>query len=171
MNEDSVTRMIPLGDDPGAPAGGSGAQVVVLEGLRPGQVLELKDPEARIGRRLDNDLVLESPAVSKYHARILKVGAGFAVEDLGSTNGVLVNGHRIGAQSRHQLCHGDTIVVSDHLLLFRQAGSFTDRRGMSTISFDPGAVKKEVDALMAQIPDLKNVARAPRRRGPKAGGE
>ncbi len=44
----------------------------------------------RIGRAADNDVVLDSPAVSANHARIVKQGGRTILEDLGSTNGTAV---------------------------------------------------------------------------------
>ena len=44
----------------------------------------------RIGRAPDNDVVLDSPAVSANHARIVKQGGRTILEDLGSTNGTAI---------------------------------------------------------------------------------
>ncbi|HKC11017.1 MAG TPA: FHA domain-containing protein [Vicinamibacteria bacterium] len=67
--------------------------------LREGETLE-------IGRDPACDLVLEDPRVSKRQARLLWTGAGWALEDLGSKNGTLVNGE---APSRAELQDGDSI--------------------------------------------------------------
>ncbi|MFB9312656.1 ATP-binding cassette domain-containing protein [Nocardioides plantarum] len=47
-----------------------------------------------IGRDLSNDVVLDDPLVSRFHAR-LQLGRPAVVHDLGSFNGVFVNGHRV----------------------------------------------------------------------------
>ncbi|WP_280364475.1 BTAD domain-containing putative transcriptional regulator [Nocardia abscessus] len=49
----------------------------------------------RIGRSPDNDLTLDDPKVGRYHARIVPDHEGLAIKDLGSLNGVYVNGARI----------------------------------------------------------------------------
>ena len=46
----------------------------------------------RIGRGPDNDLVLASMAVSRHHAEIARTGRGLVVRDMGSRNGVVVDG-------------------------------------------------------------------------------
>ena len=52
-----------------------------------------------LGRSRDCDVVLEDSGVSRHHAQIVPSGEGWAIEDLQSTNGVLVNGHPLrGAQ-------------------------------------------------------------------------
>lgn len=48
-----------------------------------------------IGRSPDSDLVIADEFVSSSHARIVPAGDGFAVEDLGSTNGTIVNGQPV----------------------------------------------------------------------------
>ncbi len=48
-----------------------------------------------IGRAPDNALVLDDPLISKHHARIDLSGNGMVVTDLGSTNGVYVDGQRV----------------------------------------------------------------------------
>ncbi|MBI9046979.1 MAG: FHA domain-containing protein [Anaerolineaceae bacterium] len=69
-----------------------------------------------IGRSSDNDIVLDHPLVSRFHALIEKMGARFRLRDLESTNGVFVNGTRIKDQA--WLKDGDTITVgaSDFVL-------------------------------------------------------
>ncbi|MCS7080462.1 MAG: FHA domain-containing protein [Chloracidobacterium sp.] len=47
-----------------------------------------------IGRAPDNDIQLDMPQVSKHHAVLGRDAQGFTLEDLGSTNGVYVNGRR-----------------------------------------------------------------------------
>jgi hypothetical protein len=55
------------------------------------------------------DLRLEDPNVSRQHAAIERVGSAWYLVDLGSTNGVFVNGQRI---TRHALRDGDLIVIT-----------------------------------------------------------
>ena len=59
-----------------------------------------------IGRNAGNDICLESLAVSGAHAVVVTIGRDSFVEDLGSTNGTLVNGTAI---KRHVLQHEDVI--------------------------------------------------------------
>jgi len=69
-----------------------------------------------IGRRSDNDVALESPASSRYHARIERVGNGFILRDLNSDNGTWLQSERI---TKHVLEDGDTIRIGDARLIFK----------------------------------------------------
>jgi len=55
----------------------------------------LEKERVTIGRRADNDVCLPFPAVSGEHAQIVTILADSFLEDLGSTNGTLVNGKPI----------------------------------------------------------------------------
>ena len=62
----------------------------------------------RIGRGSDNELVLDTKHVSRYHAVLLAGPVHTSIEDLNSTNGVFVNGKRV---SRQALKDGDRVMV------------------------------------------------------------
>jgi septal ring-binding cell division protein DamX len=62
-----------------------------------------------IGRASDNDIVLDDPQASRYHAHVTRRGDEIVVEDMGSTNGTLVNGRRITGP--HVLQPTETIAV------------------------------------------------------------
>jgi len=55
----------------------------------------LRHGELTIGRADDNNLVIELPTVSAYHARIYTYLTASYIEDLDSTNGTYVDGKRI----------------------------------------------------------------------------
>src|ERR671922_2438574 len=62
---------------------------------------------AVLGRSREADIVIEDPNVSRRHAEVRPSGGSWIVRDLGSTNGVKVNGRRI--QGPQSLKPGDTI--------------------------------------------------------------
>jgi hypothetical protein len=71
---------------------------------------------AVLGRSRDSDVVLEDANVSRRHAEVRPSGASWIVRDLGSTNGVKVNGRQIeGAQS---LKPGDEIELGTCRIVF-----------------------------------------------------
>ncbi len=70
-----------------------------------------------IGRKPDNDLCLEDPAVSAHHARIVQIQAVLFLEDLGSANESFVNEHPI---DRRQLRDADALRFGSHRVIFRE---------------------------------------------------
>jgi DNA-binding winged helix-turn-helix (wHTH) protein len=72
-----------------------------------------------IGRDPAATIHIESPAVSRHHARILVSNDEATLEDLGSKNGTHVNGSRIAAPVR--LADGDSIGLGTSTLRFRIA--------------------------------------------------
>ena len=68
-----------------------------------------------IGRSRDCDLTLEDPNVSRRHAELRRDGDGWILRDLGSTNGVKVNGRRTAETA---LQPGDVITMGTSRLTF-----------------------------------------------------
>ena len=69
----------------------------------------------KIGRKTDNDVVIENLAVSGHHAKIDSVSDGFVFIDLKSKNGSFVNEELV---TSHWLNDGDTINIGKHSLRF-----------------------------------------------------
>src|SRR5712692_4506881 len=76
--------------------------------------IPLDKPRFTIGRKPDNDLVIDNPVVSGHHALIVSEEGAFFIEDLGSTNGTFVNDAKI---QKEKLKNSDCIVVGKHVLI------------------------------------------------------
>ncbi len=68
-----------------------------------------------IGRKPDNDIVIDNPAISGHHCKLVKQGSGFFVEDLESTNGTFLNEKRVKTSGLH---HNDVVGLAKHALVF-----------------------------------------------------
>jgi hypothetical protein len=69
----------------------------------------LDGPRATIGRSKDADCVLRDPNVSRHHAELRRSPQGeWTIADLGSTNGIKVNGRRVGST---RLRSGDSVTL------------------------------------------------------------
>ena len=66
----------------------------------------LRGSKAVVGRSRDCDVVIEDPNVSRQHAELRRDGESWTVTDLGSTNGIKVNGRRV---EQAQLSPGDRV--------------------------------------------------------------
>ena len=89
-----------------------------------------------VGRKVDKDLVIADPRVSRDHAQIMQEGQDFFLVDLGSKHGTFVNGERI---QRQKLDRGDRLEFGARdsaYILFNpaHATSNTAREFLSQIS-------------------------------------
>ena len=79
------------------------------------EVVHVLGRKTSVGRTPDNDLQIDAKFISRHHAVILAGPAHTIIEDLNSTNGVLVNGRRI---TRQTLKDGDSVVIGKTLFRF-----------------------------------------------------
>jgi hypothetical protein len=87
---------------------------VIVNGL---ETFQLTKSVVNIGRRLDNDLVIEDTRISREHAQIRAVKGQYVIFDLNSTGGTFVNSVRI---SQQPLFPGDVISLSGVPLVYGQ---------------------------------------------------
>jgi len=77
--------------------------------------IKLDKPVFTVGRKSDNDIVLDHPTVSGHHCKIYSAGGSWFVEDLNSTNGTFVNGKRV---LKAGLRKNDAVMVVKYSLVF-----------------------------------------------------
>ena len=101
---------------PGAAGSGGTPRLEFVGGPLSGQIVTLEAEVTTIGSVAGNTVVLSDPAVSRKHMGIRRVENRFELADLGSTNGVYVNGHRMG---KKVLAAGDIMRVGNTEMVFR----------------------------------------------------
>ncbi|MCD6576739.1 MAG: FHA domain-containing protein [Anaerolineaceae bacterium] len=82
-----------------------------------------------IGRRENNDLIIDNLRVSRLHAQIRRKKDGFTLFDIDSTSGTKVNGYFI---KQHQLSNGDVIEIADVPLIYSCERVFDKKYPRST---------------------------------------
>jgi hypothetical protein len=82
-----------------------------------GSQIEIADRVTVIGRSSDCNISLSDPNVSRRHAEVRRIGDGYSLVDLGSTNGTEVNGQRIQETA---LMNGDVIGVGTTSITFER---------------------------------------------------
>jgi hypothetical protein len=92
------------------------ARLEFILGPMANQTLPLIEEVTTIGSVAGNTVVLADPAVSRKHAGIRKVEGNYELADLGSTNGVYVNGHKVPKKT---LTPGDIIRVGNTEAVFK----------------------------------------------------
>lgn len=110
-------RRRPAVQQPGA----GGYVLVVQTGPGVGTRYPVTQGVLVLGRAPDCQVVVNYPNVSGHHARITWDGRQFVVEDLGSTNGTFINGHRLTGPS--QFRHNDVLSLGGSVELVLEAGA------------------------------------------------
>ena len=109
-----------LGAAAGASAERASSTLAVIGVLEPaaaaGKVLSVERPTL-IGRGAEADITFDDPFLSDRHVRFDRVEGRLVIEDLGSTNGTLVNG--IPVVGRRTLDRGDVIRVGQTIMEVR----------------------------------------------------
>jgi len=89
--------------------------LMVVEGRATGSEYTLEGASCTIGRGPGVDIALADESMSRQHAALEVARDGFKVRDLGSTNGLIVNGSPVTAAD---LKHGDRIRLGEHTLQY-----------------------------------------------------
>jgi pSer/pThr/pTyr-binding forkhead associated (FHA) protein len=115
MGSDAVTAMI------AAPQMGQGtpARLVMLSPPAPGQEFALNRASMKLGRAEDLDIWVNHRSISREHAEFVLEGDRYRVLDMGSANGMRING--VETKS-HQLSSGDVVEIGQVKLRYVEPG-------------------------------------------------
>ena len=116
----------------------------------------LSRPEIRIGRERSCEIVIDDAIFSRQHA-VVRVGTELTVEDLGSTNGVVLHGQRLASNTPTRLAIGDAFHVGPYAFLIA-AGDDTQASSSRLSGSDRLRVE---DPTMEGVPSfVREVARS-----------
>lgn len=111
----------------------------------PGQIeriVPIKNPPLKIGALLSNEVVIRAPGVEPIHALIEADGDNsFRITDLGSSDGVLINGQPINVEAAFQA--GDEIIIGSVTLKVASAAVETVPLAVPTPLATPSEAKSE----------------------------
>jgi phosphoserine phosphatase RsbU/P len=131
--------------------------LVFVAGPIAGRRYKLAEGEYVIGRRSDCQIFVPDMRVSRQHARLLKNGEGWTLEDLGSNNGTFVNGVRL--QQATALRHDDEILIANNRIRVEAREHTPEARapseGNAVTIVDVGAsslIKSREDATSGRFP-------------------
>jgi FHA domain len=100
----------------------SSFQLVMRLGPTPGKIIPLSTDEVYLGRDIVNEIIINDPEISRKHSRFVRMGGGYQLEDLGSTNGTYVNGQRL--MGPHQLESGELIMFGENVGMVYERTSY-----------------------------------------------
>jgi pSer/pThr/pTyr-binding forkhead associated (FHA) protein len=117
--QDGHTRRVQHEDAPGRDSdaflASHRAVIVTLSGTTAGNEYVLDRAQMTIGRGPDVELAFDDTTMSREHAAFEVIDGAMRLRDLGSTNGVLVNGSPV---LQIELKHGDRIELGEHQFQF-----------------------------------------------------
>ncbi|HSJ87896.1 MAG TPA: FHA domain-containing protein [Anaerolineales bacterium] len=155
-------KLEPLGETQGLQNTSSGSDVAEITGIPENAFLiiegvkvhPLNESVVNIGRRLENQLVIDDPRVSRNHAQLRAIKGRFVLFDLNSTGGTFVNGQRT---SQTVLYPGDVISLAGVALIFGQDNppSRSDTSNTSPLGFDTGMNERPTAVMDQNTVDLK----------------
>jgi hypothetical protein len=124
---------------------------LIIEGVK---VHPLHEAVVNIGRRLENQLVIDDPRVSRNHAQLRAIKGRFVLFDLNSTGGTFVNGQRT---SQTVLYPGDVISLAGVALIFGQDNPppRPDLAATSPLNPDPGISERPTATIEHNTVDLR----------------
>jgi pSer/pThr/pTyr-binding forkhead associated (FHA) protein len=123
---------------------------LIVEGVK---VHALNESVVNIGRRLENQLVIDDPRVSRNHAQLRAIKGRFVLFDLNSTGGTYVNGQRT---SQTVLYPGDVISLAGVSLIFGQDNPppRPDLASTAPLNLDPGTSERPTATTEHNTVDL-----------------
>ncbi|MBI4800902.1 MAG: FHA domain-containing protein [Elusimicrobia bacterium] len=98
--------------------------------------IKLDKPVLSVGRKPDNDIVLDNQAVSGHHCKIYQAGDTYFVEDLNSTNGTFVNDKKVLKAGLH---NGDAVNIVKYSLIFLDDGAPAAKSAAAAPAAEPAA--------------------------------
>ncbi|MGW2378022.1 MULTISPECIES: FHA domain-containing protein [Kitasatospora] len=139
--------------------GGGGPQPTMIRSLTAGM------RTVRIGRALDNDIVVSDLQVSRHHAELRQLPDGrYEIVDLGSHNGIFLNGQPVqrqlmGPQDRLTVGHSSFVLVGDQLQEFVDTGEVSFSARHLTVEVEhKGAKKVLLNDVSFGLPEKSLVA-------------
>jgi len=145
-----------------APPSRAGA-LQCLTGLDLGRTFPLADGPTELGRGEAAAIRVRDRHVSRRHARITVREGGLWIEDLGTANGVLVNGQRVGRP--RLLMDGDLVEVGTTLM--RYGGPAQKPAPAPPPPADPPGPAPDANAATDELPPLPDSPAAPAERRPR----
>ena len=122
-------------------------RLVIKKPLGPVVDMSLVESVYSLGRAADNQVVLEGSLIYRHHGEVRREGDGFFVADLGSHNGIFLNGQKI---ERAPLKDRDEIRIGNYVLLFYE-GDVPETGPMPPVETVTVTVEEDYDQMVGSL--------------------
>ena len=165
MTEETMANVTLVKKGSSGGPGGDAPKLLAISGPLAGAHFSIVTDMVIIGRESSCSICLDDPNVSRHHCSVIReFDGGLSLVDNNSTNGTVVNSHRLKPEVYRRLHHGDTIQVCDSGFFFLCSGASADAMGELKIDFDLKAASKEAAGFLAHQPELKSLRQMRTRR-------
>lgn len=147
----SYKSKVALQEDYGDLPAVGGPFIQQVAGTDKGKVFELAGNQLTIGRALDNDIIVQSEAISRLHAHMAESDGAWYIRDNGSKNGVIVNGQKV---AEAWLTSGDIVQIGDFIFRFNQPQSAGHSQSGASPEMDMPEMDMGMGAEPAAAPDM-----------------
>ncbi|MEH2056811.1 MAG: FHA domain-containing protein [Nostoc sp.] len=111
-----------------------------------------------IGRSPDSDLLLDSPDISRVHAKFFLKGGNYYFCDLGSRNGSIFNGKQTEKDRPYSLTDGDVIRIADYVLILEAVAPAYEQPETVFRIIDPSMFSRPRSPENVSTPNAANPA-------------
>jgi two-component system cell cycle response regulator len=98
------------------------ACLILIRGTPQGHRFFITEDEMIIGRDPSADVSIPDPSISRKHAKLIREGAVVKIEDLGSSNGTVINGKKLEAGTTVALSKEDMVKLGNSIVKYLPAG-------------------------------------------------
>ena len=116
------------------------------------QIITIDKTHFRVGRALENDLVIQEASISRYHAEIHKEKRQYYLVDLDSSGGSFINSQRV---SRAKLESGDSIILSGTALVFVDNAPQLSKRAVKVTDVEKDPLRDSEPTIFQVKPDWR----------------
>lgn len=134
-------------------------KIEIIKGFNKGQIFQIKEKEIVIGRDKNCKISINDTKSSRKHAKIYLDNEIYIIEDLNSTNGIILNGKTIFKSS---LSDNDEILIGDTILEVSEVEPFEQSSSSTSIHiYDEASSTVIVSALHHREADLLSSKTSP----------
>lgn len=117
-------------------------------------IYQLTYPETTIGRGSDNDVVLNDPAASRYHAKLVHKDSRWQIIDVGSSNGTQLNGARLSPETYYPVNDRDVIDICESSILISFTGADVPQSAKVVIKDDKNKLSSKISVEHSGIKEI-----------------